>query len=63
MTNLIDDLSVPKQVHDYRLELCKNCPEVLNDKKNINTAMCGKCGCFVYIKSGLKDFTCPGGKW
>lgn len=57
-------LEVPSQVHQYRLKICENCPLLLRAKgQSMNTARCGDCGCFVYVKSGLKDFTCPQGKW
>jgi hypothetical protein len=60
---MIADLEVPTPVHKERLKICSNCPliDMLGD--TINTARCGDCGCSVYVKRGLKDFTCPQGKW
>jgi hypothetical protein len=63
MQQLLEDLEVPDEVHQYRLKICQGCPQVMNESDNIKTARCGKCGCFVNVKSGLKDFTCPAGKW
>lgn len=63
MGNALLDIEVPKLVHDVRLQICGICPLLLGDKRAIHTARCGGCGCFVYVKSGLKDFTCPKGKW
>lgn len=60
---MISDLEVPKPVHEERLKICGNCPLVEMLGKTIQSARCGDCGCSVYVKSGLKDFTCPQGKW
>ncbi len=57
------NLDVPKEVHLDRQEICGGCPLLMGDKASIQSARCGDCGCFVYVKSGLKDFTCPQGKW
>jgi hypothetical protein len=57
-------LEVPKPVHEYRLKICEKCPLLLREEgQPMTTVRCGDCGCFVYIKSNLKDFTCPQGKW
>lgn len=63
MATGLADLEVPKDVHTERMNICATCPLLLNENKNIKTSRCGDCGCFVYVKSGLKDFTCPQGKW
>lgn len=60
---MLNDLEVPKPIHQDRLKICGDCPLLMGDKSTIQSARCGTCGCFVYVKSGLKDFTCPEGKW
>jgi hypothetical protein len=57
-------LEVPEKVHRQRLKICEACPLLLRvEGQPMTTSRCGDCGCFVYVKSGLKDFTCPQGKW
>ena len=58
------ELSVPEEVHQERLNICEKCPLLLKNKyQTMKTARCGDCGCFVFVKGSLKDFTCPTGKW
>ncbi len=64
MSSLLSDLEVPKEVQEYRLNvICRDCPLLLNKTETMKASRCGDCGCFVHVKSGLKDFTCPKGKW
>lgn len=42
----------------YRLEICKGCPFF---RKLSQT--CRKCGCFMTLKTTLKNAKCPVGKW
>jgi hypothetical protein len=41
-----------------RLEICKACPELIK-----LTSQCKKCGCFMTLKTKLKEATCPLRKW
>ena len=59
---ILSDLEVPKPVHQYRLNICDGCPLILRAEKQ-SLDRCGDCGCFIHVKSALKDFTCPQGKW
>lgn len=43
---------------ERRFDICKQCPEIIE-----LTSTCKKCGCFMYMKTKLKDATCPLGKW
>lgn len=43
---------------DTRLNLCNQCEWL--DKRLVK---CRKCGCFMKLKSTLKQATCPIGKW
>ena len=43
---------------EQRLAICNVCPAF---KKN--TQRCSKCGCFMQLKSTLKQAKCPIGKW
>lgn len=42
----------------YRLEICRGCPFF---RKLSQT--CRKCGCFMTLKTTLKNAKCPVGKW
>ena len=62
--NILDELKVPDAVHKERLRICDSCPLIENKEGNIQesgydcmeSANCGDCGCFVWIKSNLKYF-------
>jgi hypothetical protein len=41
-----------------RLEICKTCPFFL-----ARSQRCRKCGCFMQLKTTLKQAKCPVGKW
>jgi hypothetical protein len=43
---------------EYRLEICNSCPAFRKYTKR-----CSKCGCFMSLKSTLKQAKCPVGKW
>lgn len=47
-----------KELVEYRLDICKQCPWL--DKR---TVRCRKCGCFMTLKSTLKQAKCPIDKW
>ena len=48
----------PEELAQYRLEICKGCEHF--SKLSIR---CKKCGCFMKLKTNLKDAKCPIGKW
>jgi hypothetical protein len=58
------DLFDPKQPRsdqeliEYRLNICNSCPAFRK-----NTKRCSKCGCFMKLKSTLKQASCPLHKW
>ena len=41
-----------------RYSICSACPEFMK-----STKQCKKCGCFMALKTKLKDAECPIGKW
>jgi len=41
-----------------RLDICKSCPELIK-----LTKQCKQCGCFMGVKTKLKEAQCPIGKW
>lgn len=41
-----------------RYSICSSCPEFMK-----STKQCKKCGCFMALKTKLKDAECPIGKW
>ena len=47
-----------KELIEYRLNICKQCPWL--DKRTIR---CRKCGCFMKLKSTLRQAECPINKW
>jgi hypothetical protein len=47
-----------EELADSRYDICKACPELINLTKT-----CKKCGCFMAVKTKLKEATCPLGKW
>ena len=49
---------VEKAVSEERYNICVSCPEFMK-----STKQCKKCGCFMVLKTKLKDAECPIGKW
>lgn len=47
-----------KSLIESRLAICNQCPAF-----NKNLAKCKKCGCFMKLKSTLRQASCPIGKW
>jgi hypothetical protein len=47
-----------KSVYDERYSICVACPHFVK-----LTNQCKKCGCFMSLKTKLKDSICPIGKW
>lgn len=41
-----------------RLNICEQCPELIKITKQ-----CKQCGCFMKLKTKLKEAKCPVGKW
>lgn len=53
-----NSLRVPAQEATNRLDICKKC-----EFFNKNSERCGKCGCYMAVKTYLKAERCPVGKW
>lgn len=47
-----------KEERDRRYGICKGCDRLFKP-----TRTCKECGCFMSLKTWLKDATCPLGKW
>lgn len=47
-----------RELIESRLKICNECPAF---RKNL--MKCTKCGCFMKLKSTLKQAECPIGKW
>jgi hypothetical protein len=47
-----------ESVSKERYSICSSCPEFIK-----STKQCKKCGCFMALKTKLKDAECPIGKW
>jgi len=41
-----------------RFSVCLSCPELIKE-----TSTCKQCGCFMFLKTKLKDAKCPLNKW
>ncbi len=46
------------EIVDSRLEICMSCEHL-----NKRLVKCNKCGCFMKLKTTLKQAKCPIGKW
>lgn len=53
--------SVPKEEHDRRMEICKNCPQYWVN--GLNVSRCKMCGCFLEAKTRFAGQHCPINKW
>lgn len=53
-----NSLRSDEELIQYRLEICNSCPAL-----NKRTMRCKKCGCFMKLKSTLKQAKCPLEKW
>ena len=49
---------VNEEVSEKRLNICLECPELLQ-----LTKQCKQCGCFMKAKVQIQKATCPMGKW
>jgi hypothetical protein len=47
-----------KELVKARLDICNQCPAL-----NKHLMKCTKCGCFMKLKTTLKQAECPLGKW
>jgi rRNA maturation endonuclease Nob1 len=55
---LFSDNYTTKEIRNKRYDICKECDSLF---KPTNT--CKECGCFMAMKTWLKEATCPLGKW
>jgi hypothetical protein len=49
---------ISEEEAESRMAICDSCPSLLNITKQ-----CKECGCFMKLKTKLKNATCPLGKW
>jgi hypothetical protein len=49
---------VDKDTFDYRMSICKKCPQLIQATKQ-----CKECGCIMLLKAKLENASCPIGKW
>ena len=50
--------NVTEEKQAERLKICSECPFIVE-----NGSRCGKCGCFLQVKTKWESSTCPIGKW
>ena len=55
---IVTDSKVTDEIQQQRFDICQACPELIHA-----TAQCKKCGCFMKLKTKLKEAACPIGKW
>lgn len=55
---IVTDSKVSEEVAQERFSICESCPELMKI-----THQCKKCGCFMKLKTTLKEAACPIGKW
>ena len=55
---LSSDNYADRDIRDKRLNICKGCEQLFKP-----TRTCRECGCFMSLKTWLKDATCPLNKW
>ena len=47
-----------KEIFDNRMSICNDCDRLIKI-----TSQCRECGCFMKMKTRLKNAHCPIGKW
>lgn len=47
-----------ESIFENRMSICENCPNLIKLSKQ-----CKECGCFMVLKTKLKESSCPIGKW
>lgn len=54
-----------KQEKEDRQAICDKCPElsIRFGESNFPTKICKKCGCFIDVKTRVKNAHCPLQKW
>ncbi len=43
---------------ERRMDICRSCPEFIRA-----TQQCAECGCFMHLKTKLREAECPLQKW
>jgi hypothetical protein len=56
--DILDRFKVPAEVQEQRMDMCLQCEHLFRPTKQ-----CKKCGCFMGIKTWVRDLECPIGKW
>jgi hypothetical protein len=56
--NREERIAIAKKRKADRLAICLECPRFFKP-----TFSCKECGCFMKIKTGIKNAKCPLGKW
>jgi len=58
-TDLLDSANyADAETAEQRYAMCLECPSLIK-----TTKQCKECGCFMALKTKLKQATCPLGKW
>jgi hypothetical protein len=55
---LSSDNYTTKEIRNERFDVCKGCDRLFKP-----TRTCRECGCFMALKTWLKDAACPKDKW
>lgn len=57
-SSIISIFRADAEVRENRYNICNGCEHFIS-----LTTTCSKCGCFMKMKTWLKDVKCPIGKW
>ncbi len=57
-STIIHLMKVDEKTQEERISICRECPYLFK-----TTETCKKCGCFMNVKTWLKNASCPLKKW
>ena len=52
ISTLDPDVKADAELYQSRLDKCKSC-------ENLNSGVCGKCGCYVEMRAAVRQNRCP----
>lgn len=52
ISTLDPDIKAPTRLYEERLSKCRGCD-------NLNSGVCGKCGCYVEMRAAVRQNRCP----
>jgi len=58
-----EDVIVPKEIKEERMDICKKCEYLYESKSSDNFDRCIACGCLLKVKTQISVEKCPKDKW